>query len=103
MRQLTRRWPLLSLLLGIGCSGQAPLRLPFQGLSSHSVHRFFPDLDGRENAIRYGRWRSLESAWNRGVSLELDRVLEQSLLTAIHRLPAFPPDAALSVSYTHLT
>ena len=95
MRQLKLRWTLPALLLGIGCSGQAPLRLPFQGLSSHAVHRFFPDLDGRENAIRYGRWRALESAWNHGISLELDRVLEQALLAAIHRLPAFPPDAAL--------
>lgn len=95
MRASTLRLTLLPLLLGIGCSGQTSLRLPFQGLSSHSVHRFFPDLDGRENAIRYGRWRALENAWTRGVSRELDGALEDSVLAAIHRLPDFPPDARL--------
>jgi hypothetical protein len=89
------RLALLPLLLGIGCSGQTSLRLPFQGLSSNSVHRFFPDLDARENAVRYGRWRALENAWVRGVSRELDGPLEQSLLATIHRLPDFPPDARL--------
>ncbi len=95
MRASTLRLTLLPLLLGIGCSGQTSLRLPFQGLSSHSVHRFFPDLDGRENAIRYGRWRALENAWTRGVSRELDGALEDSVLAAIQRLPDFPPDARL--------
>ncbi len=95
MRQSTLRWTLLAILPGIGCSGQAPLRLPFQGLSSHSVHRFFPDLEERENAIRYGRWRALESAWTGGISADLDRRLEDSLLVAIHRLPSFPPDPTL--------
>jgi hypothetical protein len=95
MRRLTLHLMLLAFLLGIGCSGQAPLRLPFQGLSSNSVHRFFPDLDGRENAIRYGRWRSIESAWNRGISRERDATLTPMLLATIHRLPGFPPDARL--------
>ena len=89
------RWTLLAVLLGIGCSGQGSLRLPFQGISSHSVHRFFPDLDERENAIRYARWRALESAWAHGIDDEGDRKLSGSLLATIHRLPAFPPDPAL--------
>ncbi|MGH9442795.1 MAG: hypothetical protein ACRD16_11035 [Thermoanaerobaculia bacterium] len=102
MKELSLRLTVLPLVLGVlgvlgaGCSGQAPLRLPFQGLSSNSVHRFFPDLDGRENAIRYGRWRAFENAWTRGIRRELDGALEGSLLAAIHRLPDFPPDATLS-------
>jgi hypothetical protein len=95
MKELMLRLAVLPLLLGIGCSGQTSLRLPFQGISSNSVHRFFPDLDGRENAIRYGRWRALESAWTRGIRREIDGALEDSVLAAIHRLPNFPPDARL--------
>lgn len=87
---------LLALLPAIGCSGQGSLRLPFQGLSSSAVHRFFPDLDGRENAIRYGRWRALESAWRRGIGREADPELAAAFLSTIHRLPAFPPDARLA-------
>lgn len=95
MKGLTLRLALLPLLLAMGCSGQTSLRLPFQGLSSHSVHRFFPDLDRRENAVRYGRWRALENAWTGGVRKELDATLEDSLLHTIRRLPGFPPDARL--------
>jgi hypothetical protein len=77
-----------------GCAG-ATVRLPFQDLSSFAVHRFFPDLDRRENAVRYGRWRALDEAWKRGISVEVDAGISAGLKSSIRRLPDFPPDPKL--------
>ena len=90
-----RRGLLLPVLLCAACSG-AGIRFPFSSLSGHAVHRFFPDLDRRENAVRYGRWNALESAWIHGVSPDIDRELSRHLLETIRRLPDFPPDPLLS-------
>ena len=90
-----KRALLLPLLLGAACTG-AGIRLPFSSLHGNAVHRFFPDLDRRENAVRYGRWNALESAWVRGVNPEADRRLSRDLLETIRRLPDVPPDPVLS-------
>ncbi len=89
-----KRAALLSALLCAACSGTG-IQLPFSSLHAHAVHRFFPDLDRRENAIRYGRWNALESAWIGGVTPEADQRLSASLREAIRRLPDFPPDPRL--------
>lgn len=90
-----KRAALLSVLLCGACTG-AGIRLPFSSLHGNAVHRFFPDLDSRQNAVRYGRWNALESAWIHGVNPETDRELTRELLATIRRLPDFPPDPQLS-------
>lgn len=67
-----------------------------RGIYNNAVHRFFPDLDRRENAIRYGRWRALEVAWREGVSGPVDRLFAGQLLLQMRRLPDFPPDPRLA-------
>ena len=89
-----KRGALLSALFCVACSG-AGIRIPFASLHGNAVHRFFPDLDRRENAVRYGRWNALESAWIHGVTPEADRVLAEDLRETIRRLPDFPPDPRL--------
>jgi hypothetical protein len=66
------------------------------GFYNNAVHRFFPDLDRRQNAIRYGRWRALEVAWRNGISPALDRDFAETLRLQMQKLPDFPPDARLS-------
>lgn len=68
---------------------------PFRpkGRYNNSVHRFFPDLDSRLNAVRYGRWRALEIAWRVGVTPELDREFSAFLLKLLADPPRFPPEA----------
>jgi plasmid stabilization system protein ParE len=90
-----KRAALLSVLLCAACTG-AGIRLPFSSLHGNAVHRFFPDLDRRENAVRYGRWNAVESAWIHGVNPETDRALTRELLATIRRLPDFPPDPRLA-------
>jgi hypothetical protein len=56
----------------------APARHPPAVLEPprNAVHRFFPDLDRRQNApCDTGRWNALESAWIHGVNPETDREL----------------------------
>lgn len=89
-----KRAALLSALLCAACSGTG-IHLPFASVHAHAVHRFFPDLDRRENAVRYGRWNALESAWIGGITPEVDRRLAVSFRETIRRLPDFPPDARL--------
>ena len=67
-----------------------------RGIYNNAVHRFFPDLDRRENAIRYGRWRALEVAWREGISGPVDRGFADELLLQMRRLPDFPPDPLLT-------
>lgn len=90
-----KRAALLPVLLCAACTG-AGIRLPFSSLHGNAVHRFFPDLDRRENAVRYGRWNALESAWIHGVNPDADRRLSGELLSTIRRLPDFPPDPVLA-------
>lgn len=89
-----KRAALLPILLCAACSGTG-IHVPFSSVHAHAVHRFFPDLDRRENAIRYGRWNALESAWNDGVTPEVDRRLEAAFRETMRREPEFPPDPQL--------
>jgi hypothetical protein len=90
-----RRAALLSILVfGSACAGTG-IRFPFSSLHAHAVHRFFPDLEQRENAVRYARWNALESAWRHGVTAERDRATAAAFRETIHRLPDFPPDPRL--------
>ena len=68
---------------------------PFRprGRHNNSVHRFFPDLDSRFNAVRYGRWRALEIAWRVGINPELDRQFSAFLLKLLADPPRYPPEA----------
>ena len=70
---------------------QEPLRP--RGRYNNSVHRFFPDLDSRLNAVRYGRWRALEIAWTVGINPGLDREFSDFLLQLLADPPRFPPEA----------
>ena len=73
--------------------GQEPL--PPRGRHKHAVHRFFPDLDSRLNAVRYGRWRAVEIAWTGGINPALDRAFSSYLLSLLAEPPRFPPEAEL--------
>lgn len=70
---------------------------PFRpkGRYNGSVHRYFPDLDSRFNAVRYGRWRALEIAWSVGINPELDREFSAFLLKLLADPPRLPPEAVL--------
>lgn len=70
---------------------------PFRprGRYNNSVHRFFPDLDSRLNAVRYGRWRAVEIAWLVGINPDLDGRFSAYLLDLFADPPRFPPEAEL--------
>src|SRR5688572_6179465 len=74
-------------------STQEPFRP--RGRHNNSVHRFFPDLDSRLNAVRYGRWRALEIAWKVGITPKLDSEFSTFLLTLLRDPPRFPPEPEL--------
>lgn len=76
-------------------SARAQEPLPPRGRYKHAVHRFFPDLDSRLNAVRYGRWRAVEIAWSVGINPRLDQEFSSYLLGLIARPPRFPPEAEL--------
>ena len=78
---------------GASGSSQEPYRP--RGRYNNSVHRFFPDLDSRFNAVRYGRWRALEIAWKVGINPELDTEFSAFLLKLLADPPRFPPEAEL--------
>ena len=84
----------LSILLLAGVAGGRPSEpFPPKGGYNNSVHRFFPDLDARLNAVRYGRWRALEIAWREGIDPRLDAQFSKYLLALLADPPRFPPDA----------
>jgi hypothetical protein len=74
-------------------SSQEPFRP--RGRYNNSVHRYFPDLDSRFNAVRYGRWRALEIAWKVGINPELDAEFSAFLLKVLADPPRFPPEVEL--------
>lgn len=76
-------------------SARAQEPLPPRGRHKHAVHRFFPDLDSRLNAVRYGRWRAVEIAWSVGINPGLDRAFSSYLLSLLAEPPRFPPEAEL--------
>lgn len=76
-------------------SARAQEPLPPRGRHKHAVHRFFPDLDSRLNAVRYGRWRAVEIAWSVGINPALDRQFSAYLLGLLAEPPRFPPEPEL--------
>jgi len=66
---------------------------PPKGAYNNSVHRYFPDLDARLNAVRYGRWRALEVAWREGIDRRLDARFSADLLELLKDPPRFAPEA----------
>src|SRR5512132_3811915 len=84
----------LSILLLAAAAGARPSEpFPPKGSYNNSVHRFFPDLDARLNAVRYGRWRALEIAWREGVQPGLDAEFSKYLLQLLADPPRFAPEA----------
>jgi hypothetical protein len=67
---------------------------PPKGEYTNSVHRFFPDLDARLNAVRYGRWRALEIAWTSGVDASSDSAFSNYFLQLVAKPPRFDPEAS---------
>jgi hypothetical protein len=66
---------------------------PPKGAYNNSVHRYFPDLDARLNAVRYGRWRALEIAWREGIDRRLDARFSADLLEILKDPPRVAPEA----------
>jgi len=66
---------------------------PPKGRYTNSTHRFFPDLETRLNAVRYGRWRAFEIAWTSGIDRRLDSQFSSYLLGLLASPPRFPPEA----------
>ena len=94
----TKQPALLALLLILLPRIGEPLGLPDEpsrpkGRHNDSVHLYFPDLDSRMNAVRYGRWRALEIAWTAGIDRELDRRYSSYLLSVLADPPRHAPEA----------
>ena len=85
----------LSLLILLAAGASAQHEEPFRpkGSYDNSVHRFHPDLDARLNAVRFVRWRTLEIAWETGVTDELEREISAYALLLAKDPPRFPPEA----------
>lgn len=81
------------LLLASASGGSTPEPFRPKGLHNNAVHRYFPDLDARLNAVRYGRWRALEIAWLSGINPKLDRRFSSYLLALLADPPRYPPEA----------
>jgi hypothetical protein len=85
----------LALLLLAAAAGARRPEEPFRpkGFYNNSVHRFHPDLEGRLNAVRYGRWRALQIAWTSGINQRLDSEFADFLRGLLVHPPRFPPEA----------
>jgi hypothetical protein len=88
-------------LLGVLAAGElrgssSPPRreepFPPKGGYTNAVHRYFPDLDARLNAVRYGRWRAIEIAWRSGIDNRLDRQFSAYLLGLVADPPRYAPE-----------
>jgi hypothetical protein len=80
------------LLLPAAASGQPEEPFRPKGSYNNSVHRFHPDLDARLNAVRYGRWRALQVAWQSGINPTLDREFSAYLRGVLSDPPRFAPE-----------
>lgn len=89
---------LFFLLAASAAARQAEEPFRPKGAYNSSVHRFFPDLDARLNAVRYARWRALEIAWASGINRQLDQEFSSYLLALIADPPRFAPEANLVAS-----
>jgi hypothetical protein len=78
---------------GLGALPGREEPFPPKGSYRNSVHRYFPDLDARLNAVRYGRWRALEIAWISGIDSRLDPQFSSYLLALVADPPRFAPEA----------
>ncbi|MFN2387155.1 MAG: hypothetical protein ABR576_12885 [Thermoanaerobaculia bacterium] len=94
MRRLFACALLISVLAGGAATGSDQPFRP-RGFHNDSVHRYFPDLNSRFNAVRYGRWRALEIAWTVGINPDLDREFSSYLLTLLGDPPRYPPEPNL--------
>jgi hypothetical protein len=85
----------LALLFLAACAGAGRPEEPFRpkGYYNNSVHQFHPDLEGRLNAVRYGRWRALQMAWASGINQRLDSEFADFLRGLLLHPPRFPPEA----------
>jgi hypothetical protein len=75
-------------------AGQPEEPFPPKGEYNNSVHRSFPDLDARLNAVRYGRWRALEIAWISGIDAASDGEFFSYFLRLVSKPPRFDPEAS---------
>ena len=84
----------LALLLLAAAAGAGRPEEPFRpkGFYNNSVHRFHPDLEGRLNAVRYGRWRALQIAWTSGINQRLDSEFADFLRGLLVHPPRFAPE-----------
>jgi hypothetical protein len=85
----------LALVFLAASAGAGRPEEPFRpkGSYNNSVHRFHPDLDGRLNAVRYGRWRALQIAWTSGINQRLDSEFANFLRGLLANPPRFAPEA----------
>ena len=84
--------PLL-FLLAAGASGQPEEPFRPKGAYNNSVHQFHPDLEARLNVVRFERWRTLEIAWESGLTDQADREISAFALLLAKHPPRFPPEA----------
>lgn len=84
--------PLL-FLLAAGASAQPEEPFRPKGSYNNSVHQFHPDLEARLNVVRFERWRTLEIAWESGLTDQADREISASALLLATHPPRFPPEA----------
>ena len=82
----------LLFLLAAGASGQPEEPFRPKGSYNNSVHQFHPDLEARLNVVRFERWRTLEIAWESGLTERDNEISAYALLLARHP-PRFPPEA----------
>jgi len=66
---------------------------PPKGGYTNSLHRNFPDLDARLNAVRYGRWRAIEIGWISGIDTRLDERFSSYLRKLVTDPPRYAPEA----------
>jgi hypothetical protein len=94
MKRPSPAWvPLLLFFAAVAVGSLPEERFPPKGSWTNSTHRFFPDLDARMNAVRYGRWRALEIAWGSGINDRLDQRFSSYLLSMLADPPRFAPEA----------
>lgn len=92
MRRAGLCFALLCLLAELA-AGQPEEPFRPKGAYNNSVHRFHPDLDARLNAVRYGRWRALQIAWNSGIDKRLDEEFSSTLRGMLADPPRFAPES----------
>jgi hypothetical protein len=93
MKRLAAGGVLLVLAAAAGGFGRPEEPFPPKGRYTNSVHLYFPDLDARFNAVRYGRWRALEICWISGIDRRLDQRFSSYLLSQLADPPRFAPEA----------